>query len=272
MAFPGSPTNGQTAIVNGITYAYNATIQSWTRIKNAGTTSNPSIYLGTTQVTTVPTLVDTQSISGNTYFRWTVTAIDNINNNFASASYDTINDGTNVYSAQSATLQSNPFFNVATFTSNITGGNINLYAVGDSTNVTVSFQRTTLGSSTSTGYLNAGPQGGQGPIGPGGTVNNTSDVIQTTNPTASTNQTTGALLVQGGAGIGGNIYSGGDAIAAGRMSATTMTSTNGISMNSNNISASVAIPSNTNAQSIGPINQLPGVVVTQLPNSRWSIV
>ena len=31
MSFPNSPSNGQTATVNGITYVYNSTVQAWTR-------------------------------------------------------------------------------------------------------------------------------------------------------------------------------------------------------------------------------------------------
>jgi hypothetical protein len=32
MAFPSSPTNGQTSVVNGIKYSYNSTYNSWTRV------------------------------------------------------------------------------------------------------------------------------------------------------------------------------------------------------------------------------------------------
>ena len=32
MAFPTSPTNGQTAVVNGISYTYNSTTNSWGRV------------------------------------------------------------------------------------------------------------------------------------------------------------------------------------------------------------------------------------------------
>ena len=36
MAFPTSPTNGQTASVNGITYTYNSTNGTWTRVPASG--------------------------------------------------------------------------------------------------------------------------------------------------------------------------------------------------------------------------------------------
>jgi hypothetical protein len=32
MAFPSSPTNGQTAVVNGITYVYASATRSWARV------------------------------------------------------------------------------------------------------------------------------------------------------------------------------------------------------------------------------------------------
>lgn len=36
MAFPTSPTNGQTATVNGITYTYSTTYDTWTRVPAPG--------------------------------------------------------------------------------------------------------------------------------------------------------------------------------------------------------------------------------------------
>ena len=266
MAFPSSPVNGQTAVVNNITYVYNSSIQSWTRVQNAGGGQNPALYLGSKLTTNVATLVDTLPIAGNTYLRWTVTSIDNTNSNFAGTLFDSINDGTNVYYAQTGTLQSNPTALVATFTSNISSGNINLWAVGDSNNVTVSFKREVLGSSTSIGYLNAGPQGAQGIPGPAGTINNTSGTIQTTSTTPATSTTTGALLVGGGAGIGGSIYAGGTVYGQ------AINATNGIEFNNANISLSTTIPANTNAKSVGPLYQLPGVTITQAPGSRWLVL
>jgi hypothetical protein len=32
MAFPSNPTNGQTSVVNGITYTYNLTNNTWTKV------------------------------------------------------------------------------------------------------------------------------------------------------------------------------------------------------------------------------------------------
>ena len=48
MAFPLSPTNGQTTILNGITYVYNSTYGAWTRIA----TATPTLVASTTASTT----------------------------------------------------------------------------------------------------------------------------------------------------------------------------------------------------------------------------
>lgn len=165
---------------------------------------NPSLYTGTVLANTVPTLIDTLSVTGNTTVRWTTSSKDNVNTRFSVATIDSINDGTNVYYTQYGTIKSNNSFNVATFTSNISGGNINLWATGDSSSIAVTYQRTVLGSSTPTGYLNN--------FGPAGTVAATVGIITTSNTLPATSTTTGALQIPfGGASVGGNLYVGGNA-------------------------------------------------------------
>lgn len=39
MSFPSSPTNGQTAVINGVTYAYTTTTNSWTKQQRAFNTT-----------------------------------------------------------------------------------------------------------------------------------------------------------------------------------------------------------------------------------------
>jgi len=47
MAFPISPTNGQTATVNGITYTYNSTYGTWTIVPASGNISiNTDTFIG----------------------------------------------------------------------------------------------------------------------------------------------------------------------------------------------------------------------------------
>jgi len=186
-----------------------------------------NIYNGITTVTAEVTLVDTIPLTGNSTVKWSISSRDVINSRYKSSTVDSINNGTNTYYNEYGVILSNNNYEVATFTSNISGGNINLYAVGDSANVTVTFQRVALGSSTTPGYLLAGQNGRDGYTGSAGSggggggggtgytgsagsfSGTTSQAIVTTNTTASTSKTTGALRVLGGAGIGGNLYIGG---------------------------------------------------------------
>jgi len=168
---------------------------------------NPTLYIGSVAATTATTLIDTLPVSGNLYVKWNVVSKDTVNNRYRFVTIDTVNDGTSVYYSEYAGTKSNPSYNVAVFTSNISSGNINLWAVGDSASVTVNYQRTMLGSSTPTGYIN-----NFGPIGPAGTIAGTSSNIVTTATSAATSTTTGALQIAGGAGIAGNIYVGENAV------------------------------------------------------------
>jgi hypothetical protein len=152
--------------------------------------------------------------TGNVAFRWTVTAKDTINSRFRYGIIDSVNDGTNVYYNEYSKIFSNPSFTVATFTSNISSGNINLYASGDSASVQVTFQRLSLGSLTVEGYAKQ-----KMAIGPKGDITGTTGVINTSNITPATSSVTGALIVSGGAGIAGNIYAGENIVATGNITA-----------------------------------------------------
>ena len=175
---------------------------------------DPSVYLGIKTITTATTLIDTVPIAGNVGFRWTVTAKDTINSRFRYGILDSVNDGTSVYYNEYSKIFSNPAYPVGTFTSNITSGNINLWGVGDSAGVQVTFQRLALGSLTVEGYTKQ-----KMAVGPKGDVTGTAGVINTSNITPATSSSTGALLVSGGAGIAGNIYSGQNIVATGNITA-----------------------------------------------------
>lgn len=45
MAFPGSPTNGQTAVINGVTYTYNSTKDTWS-VLNTNTAQSSLTFSG----------------------------------------------------------------------------------------------------------------------------------------------------------------------------------------------------------------------------------
>ena len=189
MAFPSSPSNGQRATVNDIIYEYNSTKGAWLRVSAQGFTSanltvgglitdnyyradgtsllgvNKSVYNGTATASTSVTLIDSVPSSGNTSVNWTLTSKDLDNTTYKNSVVSSLNDGTNVYYSEYGIILSNASVSVSTFTSNIVSGNIRLYAVGDSANVNITFQRTLLGTSTDVGYLTAGARGLQGPTG-----------------------------------------------------------------------------------------------------------
>lgn len=189
MAFPSSPANGQRASVNNIIYEYNDTKGAWLRVSAQGFTSanltvggiitdnyyradgtsllgvNKSVYNGTATASTSTTLIDSVPTAGNTSVTWSLTSKNINNSTYKNSVVSSLNDGTDVYYSEYGIILSNASVSVSTFTSNIVSGNLRLYAVGDSANVTITFQRTLLGSSTDVGYITAGASGAQGPEG-----------------------------------------------------------------------------------------------------------
>ena len=177
---------------------------------SGGGTINQSIYFGKSTVTTAPTLIDTLPVTGNTAINWTTTSVDNVGSNFAKATIDSLNDGANVYYTQYAGIKSNTAVNVAVFTSNITGGNINLWATGVSNNVNITFERTVLGADTPVGYLVGTGGTSSGNItGDSGFTTGNANVATTVSTTIDTFDsaayTTAKYLVQ--ASFDGNIHS-----------------------------------------------------------------
>jgi len=183
-------------------------------VSGSTSTINPAIYFGKVTASTAPTLIDTLPVTGNNLVRWTTTSYDSVYNQYRSSTIDSVNNGVTVNYNEYSFIVSNVGTTVATFTSNITSGNINLWATGNTASVAVTFERVVLGSGTTSGYLTAGPAGAAGATGATGTIANTASWIVTTNTTASTSTTTGALQVAGGTGIAGNLFAGNSALGA----------------------------------------------------------
>lgn len=112
-----------------------------------------NIYNGRITISDELDVADYVSLSGTTSVRWVLTAKDNINNRYKFSTIDCINDGTTAFFTEYAVLLSHSDFEVANYASDITTGNIDLLASGDSANVTITYQRTTLGSGTALGYV-----------------------------------------------------------------------------------------------------------------------
>jgi len=69
MAFPASPTNGQVATVNGISYTYASATTSWTRTSSGNNIvllgSNSTVIIGNTlSVTSANTSTSTSTTTG----------------------------------------------------------------------------------------------------------------------------------------------------------------------------------------------------------------
>jgi len=123
-------------------------------VRSISSNSSPSnIYNGALKVTTNVTVVDSVPLTGNTNVRWFLNARDNVNNKFKSSTIDTLNDGSVVYYNEYGILNSDSTVEVAVFSSTVENGNVILYAIGNSANVDVQYQRITLGSSLSSGYI-----------------------------------------------------------------------------------------------------------------------
>jgi len=192
MAFPLSPTNGQTAVLNGINYTYNSAKGAWIRV--ASTITATSVLSITSS---------SQSTSTNTG-ALQVTGGVGIGGN--------LNVGNNIY------FGGNLYQNGVLFT-----GAANTGSVSTSTTSTFTILNTTSSTSTTTGALVV-----RGGVGIGGDLYILGSIVdvksgiafgvQTTgttstfiisNATTSNSTTSGALVVTGGAGIGGNLNVGG---------------------------------------------------------------
>lgn len=111
MAFPSSPSNGQTALVNGITYVYNSSNGTWTR--QATQSGNK-----TTTSTTPPG----NPIPGDVWYNPT-------NDTVLTYTYDGQNYWWVDYEGPTYGLQSSVYGNL-TVTNNISAGNVNLNSGG----------------------------------------------------------------------------------------------------------------------------------------------
>jgi hypothetical protein len=116
-------------------------------------TTQTNIYNGNITVGTSITLVDTVPAAGVSSVRWTVTARDAVNSTLRSSTIDSVTNGSDIYYNEYGVVLSDNNYEVAVFTSNISAGSINLYALGESAEVVVTYQRTTLGTSTVPGYI-----------------------------------------------------------------------------------------------------------------------
>jgi hypothetical protein len=228
MGFPSTPSNGQTAVVNGITYTYNNARTAWVRTS----ANDRALFTASNIAPTSPALGD----------KWYYIAGEVV--------YEYINDGTTnywvdtsgaVYSSNVNTLTT--FVGETIIAGNIIPSNNNAYSLGNvthrfinqyiSANITagniltdnqyISGKTisgnilTTSGVFWANGTSFSSPPGGvTGQIqfnnanafsGANVLFSSTTGNVVVTSVTTSISSTTGALTVGGGIGIAGNIYS-----------------------------------------------------------------
>jgi hypothetical protein len=188
VAFPLNPTNGQTAVFNGITHTYNAATNSWTRVAGAVT--------ATTTLLITSTASSTDTTTGALVVRGGVGIGGNVNigGSLATTGSGGSISGANIISSGVISVTS-----TATTTGTNTGALIVAGGVG-------------IGGSLYVG-------GAFITTGTGGSITGadliSSTRIQVVGTSSSTSTTTGALTVTGGVGIGGDLYVGGNIISAG---------------------------------------------------------
>jgi hypothetical protein len=197
MAFPVSPTNGQLSTVNGITYQYSSTDNSWTRyigiisnlsIANQFTTG--TLVTGNISSNLIPSANVTYNLGSNTN-RWKELWISGNTIYIGSESMSVSPAGQWSFTSGGATVElgSTAAFNPPE--ANIGGV---LRASGN-----IVAAATTVSTSTTTGALVV--NGGAGISG----ILNVGGNIVAASGTSSTSTTTGALVVNGGVGVSGNL-------------------------------------------------------------------
>ena len=228
MAFPVSPTNGQTATVNGITYVYSSTYGSWTRTSSS-LSSLPSLYIvgnvNAGNVTANSGTVSTSTTTGALVVTGGVGITGNLNasnvvalSGFTMGSQVFYAQGTNGFSVNENYDPSNNSGQTAYhFTSGATRANI-AFTLARTGQFTDGFG--VYGTSADNTFVTFGEQSntsfewrkgiGIQPLNlSGGTqlmkLSSAGNLVIPT-ATASTSNTTGALVVIGGAGVSGALY------------------------------------------------------------------
>ena len=186
MSFPTSPTNGQTAVINNITYQYSTSSNAWTRLAGQVTSTNTLQVYGTNATTSTTTgalqVVGGVGIGGGAVVGGTVSATNFILNGYQVSTSSAL---TVQYAGNALGTASTLNFATGT-TATIAGGVVTIQATAP----------------TSANNLNV-----------------TSGV-----QTYSTNS--GALTVQGGIGVSGGIFAGGIITATTFVGNLTGTATN----------------------------------------------
>ena len=201
MSFPLSPTNGQTATLNGIVYSYSTSTQAWTRVVSS-TLSYTAVNLSSTTASTGTNsgaliVGGGVGIGGSLYVGGTSTFYGHL----LPSTDSTYNLGSSSTQWRSLYVSTNTIY---------IGG-------------------------TAVSVVNGNLQVGGAPLIASSTGTTSTFVV--TNNSNSTSTTTGAIVVSGGIGVGGNVNIGGNANISGSITATNYYVTSGSLIFSGNISS-----------------------------------
>jgi hypothetical protein len=229
MSFPTLPTNGQTSVVNGITYSYNSATTAWTRVAGQVTATTYLSITNNTGASSTTTgalqIVGGVGIGGGLFVGGTITAT-----NFVGSMSGTSSNATNIAGGVKDQIPYQTGTGATGFSSGLTFNGTTFTA----TNIVV--PGVTNATSTLTGALQvagglavgkdlyiggtlviAGGAGGDIDLA-GGDINSIGRITANTGTFTSTNITstlgvtstnTGALQVAGGIGVGGGMFVGG---------------------------------------------------------------
>ena len=82
MSFPLTPTNGQTAVLNGITYSYSTSTTAWTRVAQSVTATSTLVVTGATTATSTNSgalqVIGGVGVGGNLYVGGSIIALNTV--------------------------------------------------------------------------------------------------------------------------------------------------------------------------------------------------
>ena len=263
MSFPSSPTNGQTAVINNITYAYSSATNSWTRqqhtFNNTGSTPpTTNLLVGDIWYNTTDDTVYRYTYDGTSYY-WVDIVTPTVTSNSALnivSGVNTINVVTLVANTINANTLTVSNETVTSLTANtITANSISANSINTNTFTTTStYNIVNYVANTITVS--------------GNIIANSIDISNYTTNTFTANiVNTSAIYANsyyfsnGTSLITGSSGGGGGAVADGV-----------IYENSQNVASNYTITAGKNAMSAGPITINTGITVTIPTGSRWVIV
>ena len=183
MSFPTSPTNGQTTVVNNVTYQYTAATTAWKRVLSSVTS--------TTNLAITNSTVSTSTGTGALVVTGGAGIGGTVNIGGAATFAGNINSGHIIPTANVTYDLGSPTQRFRT-----------LYISGNTIDMGGALITTSGGQVVFTSSL-------------GGIATGVFANVTANSGAASTSTTTGALIITGGAGISGNLYVGGNLVVTG---------------------------------------------------------